>query len=563
MNSNPYAHLGELLLEEGKIRETDLERALEDKGVELIGDALINNNACTEDDVLDALSKQLGIWRVRLAELVINPSIISKLKAKVAHHYRVVPLYYRGPALVVATANPQDHEKLEELKVLLGCVVKPMLCSKAEIGAALERYYGAGGDSRHSGLGSTRPLAVELAALSEGDSVDNADDGPVVKFVNSILLEAYRHRATDVHLEPTDSDVDIRMRIDGVLTTVHSPPAIRSFKSAIVQRFRSMAGLPAAESGCGRLKARIGDDTFDLRISILPSIHGETVSIRLHASIDFRQLPGTGLSEHNCGVLHSALVRPHGLILFAGLRGSGTSTTLYGALEYLRSDRLKIITIEDPVELPLEGVTQMQVGSDGGMTIAGGFHSMLSHDPDVMVAGDIVDSATARAVVDASLSGHLVLAAIHAGDVATAIGRLRIAGIDPHALACAIECVVVQCLVRTLCEECKAKKRPELDLTGSSWPKGVKTPRKVYEAKGCSACNQAGYSGRTGLFQVVRFNAEMRHAVAVGTDPRVIQELAVERGMKTLLEDGMARVIGGVTTVDDVIRATHWDGPDG
>jgi len=552
LSAAPHQQLGELLLGEGKIRETDLQRALQDKGSKLIGDILIQNQACSEDDVLDALSKQLGIWRVRLSELVINPSIIGKLKAKVALHYQVVPLFHRGPALVVATTDPQNHEKLDELKVLLGCPVKPMLCGRAELEAALNRYYGVSGDAPQAV--SAKPIAADLAKLSVRDLGDDKGDS-VVDFVDSMLREARRHHATDIHLEPTDGDLEMRMRIDGTMTTVHMAPAVRSFKDAIVARIRSVAGLK--EATCGRFSAAVDGETIDLRVSILPSIHGDAVNIHLAGrSVNRLELTQVGLAQYDRDMIERILARPQGLMLFVGPRRSGKSTTIYAAMRVLPLDRVKVIAVEDPVEYALEGVTQLHADRGHGASFAALLRSALHHDPDVLVAGDIHDGNTARVAVQAALEGHLVLGTLHAADAIRALLRLCDMGVEPGALMSAVECVVAQRLVRSLCDACKAKSRLDVDVLGGMWPTRVKPPRKVYVNRGCDACARTGYRGRIGIFEVLRPDREVKTAIVAGADSRAIRDMLREQGMRTLLEDGFAKVAEGLTTVDEVIRAT-------
>lgn len=552
-------HLGQLLLEEGKIRETDLQRALDTHGSKLLGDVLVSHNACTEDDVLDALSRQLGIWRVRLSELDINPTIISKVKAKVAGHYEIVPLYFRGSALVVASAQPQDEKRFEELKVLLGCPVKPMLCGRDEVDVALKRYYGLGGAPVETVEEVPLPFVqprhpAERVMESEVSAADVVDE---------ILLDASRRGATDIHIEPTDSVVAIRTRVHGIMAPTKPPSGMDRFGHALVMRFKVMAELDAADKNRpqnGRAKVRVGDEDLDLRISVLPSVFGETVHVKLlSTSVRYFDLTRLGMTDRDLIAVERAIGMPHGMLLVAGPRGAGKTTSLYAMLKRVRNDGVKIIAIEDPVEYPLEGATQIEAGPRSGVTFDRGVRDAIEHDPDVLMIGELREGTAAESLLQATLAGRKSFAAMSADSASEALVRLVQIDVKPYLIAAGLRCVVAQRLVRTLCESCKTKVRQEADLFSGRWPRGVKPPRKVFENTGCAECGHTGFKGQTGIFEVLSVDENIREAITSRASIREIEHAAREAGMHTLLEDGLAKVADGRTTLSEIMRVTSLD----
>lgn len=554
----PYTrqHLGELLLEEGKIRETDLQRALDTRGSSLLGDVLISHKACTEDDVLDALSRQLGIWRVRLSELDINPTIIAKVKAKVAAHYEIVPLYFRGNALVVASANPQDSKRFDELKVLLGCPVKPMLCGREEIDIALTKYYGLGNVTPELPRESEPPPPPLTLQPRHPAQRLTEEEESVADVVDEILLEASQSGATDIHIEPSESGFNIRTRVYGILAPAKAPLSIDRFGSGLVARIKDTADLDIAEHSIpqsGRARVRVGDEYLDMRISVLPSVFGESVHIKLlSANARFFDLIRLGMTDRDLIAVERAIGMPDGMILVTGPSASGKTTSLYAMLKRVRSDSIKAITIEHPVEYRLEGVTQLEATES--MSFADGVREALAHDPDVLLLGNLSDTTAADAALRASLTGRKVLAGMYADNGAEALARLVALGAQAYLIATGVRCVVAQRLVRTLCENCKTKVRQESDLFAGQWTRDLKMPKKVYENAGCSDCGHTGFKGQTAIFEVLTINDDVREAISRGASAREVQDAACGAGMRTLLEDGLAKVADGRTTMSEILR---------
>jgi type II secretory ATPase GspE/PulE/Tfp pilus assembly ATPase PilB-like protein len=395
-----------------------------------------------------------------------------------------------------------------------------------------------------------------------GESLETGDEATIIKFVNQIIIEALKSRSTDIHIEPFENQTRIRFRIDGVLYAIPTPESISLYHKEIVSRIKIMSNLNIAEKRLpqdGRCKVNFGEDELDLRISILPSVHGETVNIRiLNKKNILSELEYLGISEEHIDILNSILLKPHGIILVTGPTGSGKTTTLYCFLNKLNNSKQKIITIEDPIEYDLGGISQLQVHPKIGFSFSNGLRSMLRHDPDIMMVGEIRDAETAKIAVQIALTGHLVLSSVHTNDAVSTITRLTDMGIEPYLLASSLECIIAQRLVRLICNNCKSEINPRLKTEqGGSHESISHLPNQIFEGRGCSFCNQSGYMGRTGIYEILVINDKLREVITDRLPITAIRRLAIDSGLLPLREDGMRKVGQGKTSIEEVLRVTQ------
>ena len=483
----------------------------------------------------------------------IAPEIIGAVPTRVAHHYLLVPLERRGGALVVAMAHPEDLAALDDVRQILRVDVVALSASEDDIRDALKRHYGVGADT----LERLSP-EPEAAAPREAAADLRAPllDASVVKFVNQLLLEAYESRATDVHLEPYEGELRVRRRVDGVLQDAPVPAAVRRFQSAIAARVKVMAGLDVSERRLpqdGGIRVRVGAEELDLRVGVLPTPYGESVTIRLLAGKKSLDLEGLGFFPSDLSYLESVLEKPHGIVLLTGPTGSGKSTTLYSFLSRLNDAETKIITVEDPVEYQLRGVTQIQVQPKIGLDFSRALRSMLRHDPDVMMVGEIRDLETAEIAIRVALTGHLVFSTLHTNDAPGAVTRLLDMGLEPFLVSSSLECVIAQRLVRVICRHCKEERKGAVP----SGPDGAAGP--VYLGRGCERCAFTGFHGRTTIYEILDVDAETRELALQRASADRLRRRALERGMRTLRRCGWRKVYAGVTTPEEIMRATMKD----
>ncbi|MBI1883663.1 MAG: type II/IV secretion system protein [Chlamydiae bacterium] len=517
-----------------------------------------------EDKIVSLLADHLKIPYQHLSDKVIDREIIGKVPAKFAHHYQFLPVEISGSKLVIATNDPQNLELLDEIKLALECDVKPVLSGERDIQEALKKYYGIGAATVEKLLNESGPtIAIETPTIQteEISGVEGTEDASIVKFVNQILYEGYKDRATDIHIEPFEDDLRIRYRIDGVLYRASMPPTIRHFHSSIVSRIKIMANLDIAERRLpqdGRIKVKIGEEDLDLRVSILPTPYGESVNIRLLSSHTvLLELESLGLLPPDLETLEKMIRKPHGIIFVTGPTGSGKTTTLYACLSKLNNEEKKIITIEDPIEYLIKGVTQIQIHPKIDLTFARGLRSMLRHDPNIMMVGEVRDFETAEITIRVALTGHLVFSTLHTNDAAGAVTRLVDMGVEPYLVASSVECIIAQRLVRLICPHCKNKVKltPEdLSILGLS-PKELSTP--AYDGNGCEKCKFTGYQGRTAIYEFLVLDDELRNLIVKKRAAHEVKALALARGMRTLGQDGWEKVKKGLTSVSEVIRVSQ------
>lgn len=550
--------LGDLLVEEGKITKSQLlDGLLEQKKTgRRLGEILIDNNIVSESDMLEILEKQLGIQRVHMDFIDVDRDAIKLIPESLAVKYCVIPLGFEENKIKVAMADPLNMFALEDIKIASGREVEPALASKEDIKKAISKYY-----STQAAKKAADELSKEQGLGTDDDDEKNEDNikyAPAVRLVESIINNAIKARASDIHIEPFEKFIKIRYRVDGDLHEVLKPP--KDILGALVTRIKILANLNIAEKRLpqdGRILTRIDDKEVDLRVSILPTVFGEKIVIRILSRdamiIDKKQL---GLDGENLKKLNYIVQSPYGIVLVTGPTGSGKSTTLYAVLSELNSSEKNIITVEDPVEYLIEGINQVNVNVKAGLTFAAGLRSILRQDPDIIMIGEIRDSETAEIAVRAAITGHLVLSTIHTNDAASAVVRLTDMGIEPYLVATSIAGVISQRLVKKICPYCVEK------YEAGSYEKeilNIDESKKVYlyRGKGCNYCSNTGYKGRTAVYEIMEITKEHRELIIKSNNTDVLRDLSIKNGMKTLKMSCKEMVLRGITTIDEMIKITN------
>ena len=517
----------------------------------------------SEEDLLPVLRDHFDLPVMSLRE-VPNSALAIELPSGIGDFFklaRMVPVMIEGAELVVATTDPLDVSRLHALELAVGMRVKPVLAREKEIAARIEALY----SSSYSPDGHQEALEHPLGGLGDEEDVahlrDMASEVPVIRLVNQMLVRALESRASDVHIEPFENQLKVRYRIDGILHEVESPP--RQLKAAVISRLKILAQLNIAERRLpqdGRIKTRLAGKDVDLRIATVPTLYGESVVIRLlERGQIFTELEAMGFPPEPLAHFNEMILKPHGMILVTGPTGSGKTTTLYGALQKINDPGKKIITIEDPVEYQLNGVNQIHVKPQIGLTFANGLRSIVRQDPDVIMVGEIRDAETAEIAVQAALTGHLVFSTLHTNDSAGAISRLLEMNVQDYLLSSSLLGVLAQRLVRRLCPSCR-KEVPVADVEAITAELDVRESSSlsaVWEAVGCNVCNGTGYLGRVGIFELLPVTSEICKVIVQRADAGVIRNLAVQEGMRLLREDGWDKVRQGVTTLSEVLRVTR------
>lgn len=523
---------------------------------------LIEKGFAKEEDVLAALAEEFGLELVDLTKVTVDPDTLKAMPLKLVHRRTLMPLSRENGTLVVATGDPFDVYALDELQTLTGLQVQPVLASPREIARLIRTHYGVGGETVSALVQERGDNEVELLEDLEADDSElakMAQEASVVKLVNEILVEAANERASDIHVEPEEGSLRVRYRIDGVLQSQKLPPEINRFQPAILSRLKIMAHLNIAEKRLpqdGRIKMRVQGREIDVRVSIIPMIHGEGVVMRLldKGRMVFN-LANVGMLPDHYKTFKQVIDLPHGIILVTGPTGSGKSTTLYSALNEIKDESLKIITVEDPVEYQQPGISQIQVHHKIGLSFAAALRSILRHDPDVILIGEMRDLETAESAIQASLTGHLVFSTLHTNDAPSAFTRLIDMGIEPFLVASTVEGVMAQRLVRTICPECKVEYEPH-ELPGD-FPAELGV--KLWRGAGCRACRQTGFRGRQGIFELMITGDSIRDMCVQRLNASAIRNQALKEGMITLRQDGWRKVLQGITTLDEVARTTQGD----
>jgi type II secretion system protein E len=557
---------GEILLRRGLIDERQLEqlRRAAGEGASDLVDKAVEMGLVEEEAALRALGEEVGLDYVDLTVTPVDLSLLDTFPSKLIHRQTLFPVRRDNGQLVVATCDPFDLYPIDEVSAATGLVVTPVLSARREIDRLIKAHLGVGSETIEGLLQATGDGVELLSGIEVEDSEisEMAQEASVVRLVNEVLLEAVESRASDVHIEPQANGLSVRYRIDGMLVPQHMPPEIHRFESAIISRLKIMSRLNIAEKRLpqdGRMKLKVSGREIDVRVSVIPMIHGEGVCMRIldkgNMTFDLRKL---GMDEKTYRPFHELIQLPHGIILVTGPTGSGKTTTLYSALIEINKPDTKIITTEDPVEYQLPGISQIQVHAKIGLTFAQSLRSILRHDPDVVLVGEIRDLETAENAIQASLTGHLVFSTLHTNDASGAFTRMVDMGVEPFLVASTVEAIMAQRLVRKLCLECREVSEHYGDEAPSDFPfADVVGP--IYHAKGCRKCRNLGYSGRMGIYELLVTNEEVRALAHDRKSTWEIKQAAIRNGMVTLREDGWKKVLAGLSTVEEISRVTKGD----
>ncbi|GAB4386564.1 MAG: ATPase, T2SS/T4P/T4SS family [Phycisphaerales bacterium] len=555
--------IGLILVEKGLISRDQLEKALaaQRESGERLDRVLVRLGFVSRNQVLAALGDQFQMPVVDLGSLSPSREVLETLPPKLVYRQSCVPIDRHNGTLTVATSDPFEITALDELRLLTGCSIELVLADEDELNKFIRAHYGVGGDTLDQ-LSSDRRQEV-VAVEGPADEIEQAQEASVIKLVNDILVEAVSERATDVHIEPYEHELVVRYRIDGVLQRANVPPTINRFGAAIVSRLKIMANLNIAE----KRKPQDGRITFthrppngpaqefDLRMSVIPMLFGEGVVLRvLSKTAVLMSLDDLGMDELTLRRWDELINRPHGIVLVTGPTGSGKSTTLYASLNRIVSDEIKVITVEDPVEYHVPMVNQIQVNAKTGLTFAAGLRSILRHDPDVVMVGEIRDKETAEVAIQASLTGHLVFSTLHTNDAAGATTRLLDMGVEPFLVSSSLEGVLAQRLVRRVCMECAQPYTPAHDELP---PDFIPTPDdRPLRGAGCRACRNTGFRGRVGVYELLRLTPHTREMIMERRNAPVIAAKAIEDGdLRLLKDDGYEKFRRGLTTLSEVARA--------
>ena len=551
--------LGEMLLTEGLITQAQLDAALKaqaERGLP-IGQLLVEDGAVTEAVLMAALARQLGLEFVDLAEYPIDRGAVALLPEAMARRILALPITWADDRLVVAMADPGNVLAVDDMRAVTGAEITIVVATRTQLSEAIDRFH-----RLDSEVDEVAQIAAEELAEDDDEALAGAavEDAPIVKFVNLLIAQAVADRASDIHVEPTETDLRIRFRVDGVLHEVmHSP---RSIQGGVISRLKVMADINIAERRIpqdGRISLNVAGKAIDLRVATLPTVYGEKVVMRILDKTRAQlSLPDLGFHPAVLPRFEACFRKPYGTILVTGPTGSGKSTTLYATLNVLNSPDKNVITVEDPVEYRLPGVNQVQVNPKAGLTFASALRSILRSDPDIVLVGEIRDRETATIAVEASLTGHLVLSTLHTNDAASTPMRMVEMGVEPFLVVSALDCVVAQRLARKLCDRCREEYEPNhAELTEAGWPAALlkaEGPPRLYRAVGCAACSRTGYRGRLAIHEVMVMSEEISRMVVERYSSDDIKKTALSQGMLTLREDGLVKVAQGKTTLEELFR---------
>jgi type IV pilus assembly protein PilB len=548
--------LGDILLEGGLVSPTQLEAAYEEQQRvgRALGRVLIEQGVLTESQLVAALATQIGLRFVDLSDFAVDGSAVGRVPGTVCRRHSAMPIGFEDGKLLVAMADPANVFAIDDIRSLTGMDVKPVVATRVDIAAAIDRYYRADSD--------LDDISAVLDAQEEEDELSKVkeivEDAPIVKYVNLLITQAIQDRASDIHLEPTEHDLRVRFRIDGVLHEVMRSP--KAIQSGVISRLKIMADINIAERRIpqdGRLSVNAHGRKIDLRVATLPTVWGEKVVMRILDNSTARlDLTDLGFSENNYERYSRSFTKPYGMILVTGPTGSGKSTTLYATLNIVSRPEVNVITVEDPVEYRLPGINQVQTNNKAGLTFASALRSILRSDPDVVLIGEIRDHETGQIAVEAALTGHLVLSTLHTNDAPSAVSRLTEMGIEPFLVGSALDAVLAQRLARRLCSKCKEAYTPTAEsLEASRFPWEADRPLpELFRPVGCTNCSKTGYKGRLALHEVMLVSEEVERLAVEKASATTIEHVAREQGMKTLREDGLSKVLDGVTSLDEILR---------
>jgi general secretion pathway protein E len=527
-----------------------------------LDEALLAAGGMPEDQVLRYLAEEFHVPYVDLEEHPPRKEFLSQFPARILLQHGLLPLTQEDGVVTVATNRLFDTSGIDELRLASGLEFRVALVSSAEISRCIKGLLGVGADTLQSLVSEAEDEGVQVVDHETDEDMDlsaAAEDASIIKFVNQVLSEAIERRATDVHFEPFEDALRVRYRVDGVLQEANIPPEVRQFHPAIVSRLKILSRLDIAEKRLpqdGRIRLKVAGREVDVRVSVIPMLHGEAVVLRLlDRGAMLLGLESLGMADRDRAVFERILTVPHGIVLVTGPTGSGKTTTLYAGLSRINDVARKIITIEDPIEYHLRGINQIQVSTKAGLSFARGLRSILRHDPDVILIGEIRDRETAEIAVQASLTGHLVFSTLHTNDAPGALTRLIDMGIEPYLVASSLEAVLAQRLVRLICTHCK-ETLPSEDAESLKSQFGAEAPPVLFWGRGCRECQGTGYRGRTGIFETMLVSTAVRSLIVERVSGSEIRKVAAHEGMKSLREDGWRLVRSGRTTLEEVLRVT-------
>src|ERR1700747_1842036 len=567
------SRLGEILVKDSLISADQLKQALDyqKKNGGRLGTCLVKMGIVSDEDITAVLSRQYGVPSINLKFYEVDPSVIKLVPQETAIRYQIVPLSRVGSTLTIAMTDPTNVSAMDAIKFMTGFNVEPVVASETAISEAIHKFYGAVEsveelDRVMKDLAGEEPaleVASDEAEMDLATLEKAAEEAPIIKLVNLILTDAVKRGASDIHIEPYEKEVRVRFRIDGVLLPVMTPPM--KLRDAITSRVKIMAKLDISEKRLpqdGRImikyrkEGRIKD--LDFRVSTVPTLFGEKIVMRLLDKENLRlDMTKLGFEQESLTKFEKAILRPYGMVLVTGPTGSGKTNTLYSSIARLNTPDTNIMTAEDPVEFQLAGINQVQMKDQIGLNFAAALRAFLRQDPNIILVGEIRDFETAEIAVKAALTGHLVLSALHTNDAPSTISRLMNMGIEPFLVATSVNLICAQRLVRRICSNCKEELEvpPQVLLDAGYTQEELKTT-KIYHGKGCSICNKGGYKGRTGLYEVMEINDELRELILVGASALELKKKAVEQGMLTLRRSGLVKMAAGMTTMEEVLRET-------
>jgi general secretion pathway protein E len=560
--------LGEILVAHGAVKPEKLEEALAvqaEKGGR-IGEILVSLKSAREEDVLRALAEQLDLPYLKdLRVEEVDVSLIERIPINFVKQWKFLPLRRSGEVVEVAVADPLETFALDDLRVILKCDLAPLVCQPQRIIDAINQVYDRRSGEAEAVMDDLEGADLDTLAheLEEPqDLLDVSDEAPIIRLVNSLLFQAVKERASDIHIEPMERDIVVRFRVDGVLYEIIKPP--KRFQSSISSRVKIMAGLNIAEKRLpqdGRIRIKIAGRDIDIRVATAPTSHGERITMRLlDRSSVLHDLSDLGFNPTQMGILENLINKAHGILLVTGPTGSGKTTTLYACLAKINKPDLNIITVEDPVEYQLRGISQIQVNPKINLTFASGLRSILRHDPDVVMVGEIRDLETAEIAIQASLTGHLVFSTLHTNDAPSAVTRLVDMGVEPFLVASSCLAMMAQRLVRRICRHCKEYYPPsDAELESIGLTRAQLGGRQFARGRGCPDCQQTGFQGREGIYEIMLIDDDIRALILKNVDSNTIKKAAILKGMSSLRDDGVRKVLDSTTTYAEVLRVTQAD----
>jgi type IV pilus assembly protein PilB len=572
--SSSKQDMSELLIEEKLITERQLQKAIDQqkKTGDKLEKILVQLNYVTEKDITEVMGKQMGVAFVDLDVQEIDPELIKTIPEHLARRYKVVPVGQIGSKLSVAMADPLNVLAIDDIRLITGFDIQPMIATEASITKIIDRNFGVTElaeveETVKTLEASDAGSALEAVQEEEEISVDKlkelVDEAPIVRVVNLIISQAINDKASDIHVEPEAKQVRVRYRIDGVLHDVMSPP--KHIQAPMISRIKIMSSMDIAERRVpqdGKIHLKHNNKEFDLRVSTIPTVHGEKAVLRiLDKSSVMLGLDKLGFYPDIKEKLEGMILKPYGMILVTGPTGSGKSTTLYSCLNKINTGVQNIITIEDPVEYQLPGVNQVQVNEKAGLSFANALRSFLRQDPDIIMVGEIRDTETARIAIEAALTGHLVLSTLHTNDAPSAINRLVDMGIEPFLIASALIGIQAQRLARLICPNCKEPYTPPQEAV-RKFGLGMYAGEEInfYKGRGCDACKNTGYKGRSGIYELMVMTDRIRGLTLQKASSTEIRKAALEEGMRTLQDDGIRKVLDGVTSIEETLRVVYMEG---